>query len=140
MAELKRKRSLLLLAIFGTIGSALFAGGASEGDLEESLSFSDTDRLTVEGVFFRVEITGHAEQSLDALIRIPARLRNRGVKVLHEKRGSEAFDIQLVENGVAHLDLARGEYQRIMECPLIGRCLTARPSNSRWFEHGVPFV
>lgn len=42
------------------------------------------------GVFFNVDVTSHARGSVDVKVVIPARLKLRGVKVEHEKNGSDA--------------------------------------------------
>ncbi len=83
-------KKLLLVMVFIVPGIMVFAGGAGEGDIvEESFSFSGIDKLTVEGAFFEVQIIGSSSTTIEAEFVIPARLRERGVNVLHETRGSE---------------------------------------------------
>jgi len=81
-------KKLGLMMVFSVLGTVTFAGGGGEL-VEESLSFSGIDRLTVEGSFFDVDITGSSTATIEAEFIIPDRLRGRGVKVLHETRGSE---------------------------------------------------
>jgi len=76
------------VTVFSVLGIAVFAGGGGEM-FEESASFSGIDRLSVEGAFFEVEITGSSTATIEAEFIIPDRLRRRGVKVLHETRGGE---------------------------------------------------
>lgn len=83
-------KKLVLVTVFIVLGIVVFAGGAGEGDMvEESFSFSGIDKLTVEGSFFEVDITGSSTATIEAEFVVPARLRARGVNVLHETRGSE---------------------------------------------------
>lgn len=83
-------KKLVLVTVFIVLGIMVFAGGAGEGDMvEESFSFSGIDKLTVEGAFFEVDITGSSTATIEAEFVVPARLRARGVNVLHETRGSE---------------------------------------------------
>jgi len=83
-------KKLVLVTVFIVLGIMVFAGGAGEGDMvEESFSFSGIDNLTVEGAFFEVDITGSSTATIEAEFVVPARLRARGVNVLHETKGSE---------------------------------------------------
>ena len=83
-------KKLVLVTVLIVLGIMVFAGGAGEGDMvEESFSFSGIDKLTVEGSFFEVEIIGSSTTTIEAEFVVPARLRARGVNVLHETRGSE---------------------------------------------------
>jgi len=83
-------KKLVLMMVFIVLGIMVFAGGAGEGDMvEENLSFFGIDKLTVEGSFFEVQIIGSSATTIEAEFIIPARLRGRGVNVLHETRGSE---------------------------------------------------
>jgi hypothetical protein len=88
-AKARHLKKTLAAATFALASFGLFASGASEGDMDESISLTGIDALVVDGSFFTVDITGHAEQSLEAQFTMSARLRDRGVKVVHESRGSE---------------------------------------------------
>jgi hypothetical protein len=86
-------RAVCLAALFVCMGLMAAAGGAGEEGGEEGM---DETRLTVagirslevEGAFFRVEVRGGAGTEVEARFEIPERLKARGVKVLHERRGS----------------------------------------------------
>jgi hypothetical protein len=83
-------KKLVLVTVFIVLGIVVFAGGAGEGDMvEESFSFSGIDKLTIEGAFFEVDVTGSSTATIEAEFVVPARLRERGVNVLHETKGSE---------------------------------------------------
>jgi len=83
-------KELVLVMVFIVLGILIFAGGAGEGSMvEESFSFSGIDKLTVEGSFFEVQIIGSSTTMVEAEFVMPTRLRERGVNVLHETKGSE---------------------------------------------------
>jgi hypothetical protein len=86
----RKMKKLVLVTVFIVLGIVVFAGGAGEGNMVvESFSFSGIDKLTIEGAFFEVDISGSSTAAIEAEFTFPARLRDRGVNVLHETKGSE---------------------------------------------------
>ena len=82
-----RRAALAVLA--ACLALVLTGGGGAEGEGDDTrLSVAGIRSLEVEGSFFTVEITGHPGADVEARFEIPERLRQRGVQVLHETRGS----------------------------------------------------
>ena len=88
--SLKGLKRTVLLVIFMVLGLLAFPGGSSgRGIQDDSFSLKGINTLVVDGSFFNIDIEGQSGATMVAEISISQRLRNRGVTVLHEQRGSE---------------------------------------------------
>ena len=81
-----KNMKFIFIVFFVALSSCLNASGGRE---EDTFSYSGISALSVEGSFFEIDIIGQSRNEVEAEITIPDRLRDRGVKVLHDRQGSE---------------------------------------------------
>ena len=77
------------LAILTAIVAGIFVGCSRRSTpAEENFSFTDVEKVVVDGSFFKIEIVGHSADSVETRVTMPENMRRRGVSVSHEKTGS----------------------------------------------------
>ena len=101
----------LLLAFILIGGTAFINPRSEEVTMDDRISISGISKLVLRSSFFKVEIEGQSQNSVEAKITIPAGLRSRGVKVLHEQRDSELH--VWVEKPIFSIPMLPGESARM---------------------------
>ena len=88
MSDSRTSVSLVAIVVLSLLS---FGCRSGETLAETEFSYSGVSKLTVEGFYFDVDISGDSGDTLDAEMRIPEQRRQRGVRLSHEKTGSEVI-------------------------------------------------
>jgi hypothetical protein len=90
--DINSKRNQIGWVTVFILFSLLIVGcGSGKDAFENEFSYSGVDKLTVEGDFFDINISGDSRETLDVEVELSDVLKNRGVRVVHEKKGAEVI-------------------------------------------------